>query len=77
MRRTRGAAATAGRWLTAGLAAVAVAVTFLPSRAATRVATPGAVRVGLVFDVGGRGDKSFNDAAYEGSRGPSVSWAPR
>src|SRR5205823_6222366 len=24
------------------------------------------VRVGLVFDVGGRGDKSFNDAAYEG-----------
>ena len=66
MRRTRGAAATAGRWLTAGLAAVAVAVTFLPSRAATRVATPGAVRVGLVFDVGGRGDKSFNDAAYAG-----------
>jgi basic membrane protein A len=28
--------------------------------------TPGAVRVGLVFDVGGRGDKSFNDAAYAG-----------
>jgi basic membrane protein A len=25
-----------------------------------------AVHVGLVFDVGGRGDKSFNDAAYEG-----------
>ena len=24
------------------------------------------VRVGLVFDVGGRGDKSFNDAAYMG-----------
>ena len=24
------------------------------------------VRVGLVFDVGGRGDKSFNDSAYEG-----------
>ena len=23
-------------------------------------------KVGLVFDVGGRGDKSFNDAAYEG-----------
>ncbi len=23
-------------------------------------------RVGLVFDVGGRGDKSFNDAAYQG-----------
>jgi basic membrane protein A len=25
-----------------------------------------AARVGLVFDVGGRGDKSFNDAAYAG-----------
>ncbi|HVY49521.1 MAG TPA: BMP family ABC transporter substrate-binding protein, partial [Minicystis sp.] len=24
------------------------------------------IRVGLVFDVGGRGDKSFNDAAFEG-----------
>ena len=23
-------------------------------------------KVGLVFDVGGRGDKSFNDAAYKG-----------
>ncbi len=29
-------------------------------------AAPGALRVGLVFDVGGRGDKSFNDAAYAG-----------
>ncbi len=27
--------------------------------------TPGS-KVGLVFDVGGRGDKSFNDAAYRG-----------
>lgn len=27
---------------------------------------PGAYKVGLVFDVGGRGDKSFNDAAYSG-----------
>jgi len=26
----------------------------------------GKVKVGLVFDVGGRGDKSFNDAAYRG-----------
>jgi basic membrane protein A len=26
----------------------------------------GRVRVGLVFDVGGRGDRSFNDAAHEG-----------
>jgi basic membrane protein A len=29
-------------------------------------APDGALRVGLVFDVGGRGDKSFNDAAYAG-----------
>ncbi len=28
--------------------------------------TGASVRVGLVFDVGGRGDKSFNDAAYAG-----------
>ena len=26
----------------------------------------GKLKVGLVFDVGGRGDKSFNDAAYRG-----------
>jgi basic membrane protein A len=29
-------------------------------------AAAGTLRVGLVFDVGGRGDKSFNDAAYAG-----------
>jgi basic membrane protein A len=29
-------------------------------------AAAGALKVGLVFDVGGRGDKSFNDAAYAG-----------
>ncbi|MCX7877338.1 MAG: BMP family ABC transporter substrate-binding protein [Ignavibacteria bacterium] len=28
--------------------------------------TDGKLKVGLVFDVGGRGDKSFNDAAYKG-----------
>lgn len=27
---------------------------------------PGKIKVGLVFDIGGRGDKSFNDAAYNG-----------
>ncbi len=27
---------------------------------------PSVLKVGLVFDVGGRGDKSFNDAAYRG-----------
>lgn len=29
-------------------------------------ARPGALRVGVVLDVGGRGDKSFNDLAYAG-----------
>ena len=32
----------------------------------TAVAPSTGPRVGLVFDVGGRGDKSFNDAAYAG-----------
>ena len=27
---------------------------------------PAKVKVGLVFDVGGRGDKSFNDGAFAG-----------
>lgn len=36
-----------------------------PSAAASE-APKGALKVGLAFDVGGRGDKSFNDAAYAG-----------
>lgn len=50
-----------------GLLAAAVLVTFLPARGvvAKSTKTPTA-RIGLVFDVGGRGDKSFNDAAYLG-----------
>src|SRR5215510_12592862 len=33
-----------------------------------KASTPAAPapRVGLVFDIGGRGDKSFNDSAYRG-----------
>jgi len=50
---------------------LAFATAWLPQRGETQAppAPPSgarAVRVGLVFDVGGRGDKSFNDAAYEG-----------
>ena len=42
------------------------AVLLLPrSRTQVRATAPRA-RVGLVFDVGGRGDKSFNDAAFLG-----------
>lgn len=47
---------------------LALASLFLPARGEELERT-GAfthLRVGLVFDVGGRGDKSFNDAAYEG-----------
>ena len=54
---------------TAMLIVVAAGLTFLPSRKSHGEAkAPGSrrARVGLVFDVGGRGDKSFNDAAYAG-----------
>lgn len=43
----------------------AVAMHFLPGRR-EKAPSGGALRVGLVFDVGGRGDKSFNDSAYLG-----------
>jgi len=56
---------------TAGLLAVGGALSFLPARHGSAPIvgreTGGARgRVGLVFDVGGRGDKSFNDGAYAG-----------
>jgi len=52
-------------------AALALVVLIAPLAACARkpekpAARPGTLRVGLVFDVGGRGDKSFNDAAYAG-----------
>lgn len=56
------------RTLAAAAAVLAVATSLLPARS-TEPPPHGPhqdVRVGLVFDVGGRGDKSFNDAAYEG-----------
>lgn len=50
------------------LAAAAVLATFVPARSSepAKCTTKPKARVGLVFDVGGRGDKSFNDAAYHG-----------
>jgi basic membrane protein A and related proteins len=56
-----------GLWAWA-LIALAVVTLLLPPRGAAElaVAPRSPVRVGLVFDVGGRGDKSFNDAAWEG-----------
>ena len=52
------------------LVLAAIGLTFLPARRPrpaddAPIERPTA-RIGLVFDVGGRGDKSFNDAAYAG-----------
>jgi basic membrane protein A len=41
-------------------------VTGCAGKKATTEKPSGAYKVGLVFDVGGRGDKSFNDSAYSG-----------
>jgi basic membrane protein A len=47
--------------------ALAVGTSLLPGRGPSHAVTSrDAFRVGLVFDVGGRGDKSFNDAAWAG-----------
>lgn len=52
------------------VAALVLAVATLALPGASREAPPSGplsrMRVGLVFDVGGLGDKSFNDAAYKG-----------
>lgn len=55
-------------WVIVAVLAVVAVVLSLP-RGRRDVGEPGKTggfRVGLVFDVGGRGDKSFNDAAYIG-----------
>ena len=55
-----------------GLAAVALAASLLagcgsgPKSSSSTPAEGHPLEVGLVFDIGGRGDKSFNDAAYAG-----------
>jgi basic membrane protein A len=48
------------------LLAVHVALLFVTPGGAAAPANPDAVSVGIVFDMGGRGDKSFNDGAYLG-----------
>ncbi len=62
-------AGRAFRVVFAAILGLAMALTFIPSRRLGH-ALPGQarspIRVGLVLDVGGRGDKSFNDAAYAG-----------
>jgi basic membrane protein A len=51
---------------TALLVALDGALLFVRASAATHAHKPGATRAGVVFDVGGRGDKSFNDSAWRG-----------
>ncbi len=54
--------------ITLAVTLAAAASTLLPARAGDEPSQGKYkdVRIGLVFDVGGRGDKSFNDSAYEG-----------
>jgi basic membrane protein A len=49
------------------LLAVHIALLFVRPSSAAPVPTGDALEVGIVFDLGGRGDKSFNDGAYVGA----------
>ena len=49
------------------LLAVHVALLFVQPSGAAAPPSDDALDVGIVFDVGGRGDKSFNDGAYAGA----------
>ena len=49
------------------LLTVHVALLFVHPSGAQRLATGEGLDVGIVFDLGGRGDKSFNDGAYLGA----------
>jgi len=55
-----------GRGLAAALLAAGLVAGCAKKQETPAASAPGGLRVGLVFDVGGRGDKSFNDAAYAG-----------
>src|SRR3954471_211045 len=45
-----------------------VALLFVHPPGSAQAANPDAVNVGIVLDVGGLGDKSFNDGAYRGAQ---------
>ena len=49
------------------LLVVHAALLFAGGRGVTESSKPGVLNVGIVLDVGGRGDKSFNDGAYAGA----------
>jgi basic membrane protein A len=53
--------------LLAVLFAAHVALSFVRPKGAAAPPAGDAVDVGIVFDLGGRGDKSFNDGAYSGA----------
>ncbi|MDQ3082194.1 MAG: BMP family ABC transporter substrate-binding protein [Gemmatimonadota bacterium] len=53
--------------VTLALLAVHTALLFAGGRGVTDTNRPDATNVGIVLDVGGRGDKSFNDGAYAGA----------
>ena len=53
--------------LIAVLLAIHVAFLFVRPSGAEQPAAGDAINVGVVFDLGGRGDKSFNDGAYIGA----------
>jgi basic membrane protein A len=55
------------RWTLGALLALALVLTFVPARrGAAKVAPRSPIKVGLGHDIGGRGDKSFNDSAFAG-----------
>jgi basic membrane protein A len=49
------------------LVAIHVALLFVRPSGAEEPLSPDALNIGIVFDVGGRGDKSFNDGAFLGA----------
>ena len=54
-------------WLLGALVLVHIAFLFVHPGGAAEPPSGDAIDVGIVFDVGGRGDKSFNDGAYLGA----------
>lgn len=49
------------------LLVIHIGLLFVRPRSAETAPAADALRIGIVFDVGGRGDKSFNDGAYNGA----------
>jgi basic membrane protein A len=49
------------------LLVVHIGLLFVKPQSAETAPAADALRIGVVFDVGGRGDKSFNDGAYDGA----------